>query len=276
MNRLHFGLSILSLFSLVACVQVKTISCGNCDAPSDQGGIPPTHLPATFYTGPNSALLCQLNPPIAPFQKQENSSWCWAASTTLVMNHLEPQDDLKQCDVVQSSLEPEIQEYIKEEHAKGRIDVISVDCCSVTDDKIAGYGPDNPVPVDSTNICHRTFRPEWALGAQGYSFKLDRWVTPDSTDPPGLTWDKLTGQICDNRPFISVKLWDEGGTHAEVVTGYHFDPDAKRFYPDAKKMVDLESAGIDGFHSIPFKDYQGVPGDYVHVRDYYNIGRIGR
>ena len=266
MNRLHFVLSILSLFSLVACVQVKTISCGNCDAPSLSQEPPiilPTDLPATVYIGPNSAQLCQLNPQIAPFQKEDNSAWCWAASTTLVMNHLGPQHALKQCDVVQRSLEPEIQAYID-----GRID-LRVECCSVTDDKMHQFVASNQLMIDSVIVCHRTFRPERALEALGYSFKPARWEPADSTDPPGLTWDQLTGQICDNRPFISVKLWDEGGTHAEVVTGYHVDP-------DAMNMVDLESAGMDGFHSIPFRDYQGKPGDYVHVRDYYDIGRIGR
>mgnify|MGYP001317616607 FL=1 len=273
MNRLHFCLSILSLFSLVACVQVKTISCGNCDAPPLSQKPPrilPTDLPATVYIGPNTAQLCQLNPQIAPFQKEDNSSWCWAASTTLVMNHLEPKDALKQCNVVQSSLEPEIRDYIENERAKGRSDVISVDCCSVTDDKMHESDARTQLVIDSVSVCHRTFRPERALEALGYSFKPARWEPADSTDPPGLTWDQLTGQICDNRPFISVKLWDEGGTHAEVVTGYHL-------YSKEKKMVDLESAGMDGFHSIPFKDYQGKPGDYVHVRDYYDIGRyIGR
>jgi hypothetical protein len=274
MNRLHFGLSILSLFSLVACVQVKTISCGNCDAPPlpqvtpEQPNILPTQLPATFYRGPNLAQLCQLNPPIAPFQKQENSSWCWAASTTLVMNHLEPQSSLKQCDVVQKSLAPEIRQYVvKELTTNGRTDV-PIDCCSVTDQIIKSSTALTQLQRDSLGVCITTFRPERALEALGYSFELAQWPA-DSTDPQGLTWDQLTGQICDNRPFISVKLWDEGGTHAEVVTGYHLDP-------NEMKMVDLESAGMDGFHSDPFKNYQGKPGDYVHVRDYYDIGLIGR
>jgi hypothetical protein len=247
MNRLFFGLSIIAFFSLVACVQVKTISsCRNCDAP------PPPQGP-----------LCQLNPPIMTVEKQKNSSWCWAASTTLVINHLnqlepEPRDPLKQCSVVHTTLE-------LDEH---------VDCCLVTDEEMWKYDPNNPDHIeapqkvkDSVAVCHTALHPERALAAHGYGnrFKDVRW-DPANTTPQGLTWEELTGQICNNRPFISVKLWsgvDEGGTHTEVITGNHYAPDA---------WVDLDTHGMDGFYTIPYNHYLGKPGDYVHVRDYYDIG----
>ena len=292
MNRLWFGLSIVPLFSLVSCVQVETISCGSgrCDVPpppmiSDDNPdpaspetsvgqakvIPSSHPPATVITGEQGiAPLCLLNPPLPGVQKQHTSAWCWAASTTLVINHLEPDRAHKQCSVVQATLTPEIEEYIRQEEAKGRIDV-RVDCCLVTDEEMKNYDPqNNPKPSDkyvndSIAMCHTTGRPEWALWEHGYGnrFKVIRW-DPSFPEGQGLTWESVTGQICDNRPFISVKAWSEGGTHTEVITGYR--------YNGPEPYVDVDTHGLDTFFGEPFHEYQGKPGDYVHVRDYYDIG----
>lgn len=292
MNRLWFGLSIIPLFTFVSCVQVTTISCGSerCDAPppplipvilpevdpasvSPETGrqqanvTSPTHLPATVITGgPDTAPLCQLNPPLPTFQKQDNSAWCWAASTTLVIDHLEPNRHLKQCEAVQTTLAPERKQY-EDEVLSNTGKVVSIDCCLVTDQALEQNpgGSDDDNVKASKAVCHTTFRPEWALNALGYEnrFQIVRWPL-DRPGPRGLTWDELTDQICSNRPFISVKAWDEGGTHTEAITGYHYDP--------AGEMVDLDTHGMDRFYTIPFNEYQGKPGDYVHVRDYYDIG----
>ncbi len=286
MNRLWFGLSIIPFFSLVACVHVTTISCGSgrCDLPpmiSDEnqdsvspetsGGqakvIPSAHPPATVITGEQGVSpLCRLNPPLPTFQKQDNSAWCWAASTTLVIDHLAPNRHLKQCEAVQTTLAPEREQY-EEKVLSTTGKVVSIDCCLVTDQALEQNpgGSDDDNVKASKAVCHTTFRPEWALNALGYEnrFKMVRWL-PDRPGPNGLTWDELTGQICSNRPFISVKAWDEGGTHTEAITGYHYDP--------AGPMVDLDTHGMDKFYTIPFHDYQEKPGEYIHVRDYYDIG----
>jgi hypothetical protein len=138
MNRFYFGLSILSFFSLVACVQVETISCGNCDAPPPRQE---TSDQETVIAGTNPAPFCQLNPSITTVQQQENSAWCWAASTTLVIKHLDPNSILTQCNSVQATLEPEIEAYIAGEVANGRNpeDVV-VNCCFVTDEQMRNYG----------------------------------------------------------------------------------------------------------------------------------------
>jgi hypothetical protein len=272
MNRLLWGLSILPLFSLVACVQVKTSSCGsgNCDAsPPPQVSVPSEKKSVQLYgraerfSNGTSAPLCQLSPPITSSQMQANSAWCWATSTTVIINHLEPRRPLKECQTVHTTLSPEIDAYEKEV-LETTGEKVKVECCRVTDDALKTENPDDKDIIASKTVCHTTFRPEWALMALGYEnrFKLVRWDS-NSTIPQGLPWEELTGQICSNRPFISVKLWDEGGTHTEVVTGYHINPDA---------WVDVDTHGIDGFYSIPFDDYLGKPGDYVHVRDYYDIG----
>ena len=286
MNRLWFGLSIIPFFSLVACVHVTTISCGSgrCDLPpmiSDEnqdsvspetsGGqakvIPSAHPPATVITGEQGVSpLCRLNPPLPTFQKQDNSAWCWAASTTLVIDHLAPNRHLKQCEAVQTTLAPEREQY-EEKVLSTTGKVVSIDCCLVTDQALEQNpgGSDDDNVKASKAVCHTTFRPEWALNALGYEnrFQIVRWPL-DRPGPRGLTWDELTDQVCSNRPFISVKAWDEGGTHTEAITGYHYDP--------AGEMVDLDTHGMDRFYTIPFNEYQGKPGEYVHVRDYYDIG----
>lgn len=264
MNRLHFGLSILSLLSLVACVQVETISCGNCDA------LPPPQV--TSDPGTNSEQ-CELDPPITTVQKQQNSAWCWAASTSLVINHLEPlrQRRLEQCNVVQTTLTDSIEKKDTELHNQGILGEIN--CCRVTDDALFNASQSylsDKVIIASEEVCHTTDRPEKALNANGYQNRFElRWYNPYNTSlqGQGLDWDELTGQICHNRPFISVKHWmnrDGGGNHSEVVTGYHQNPDA---------WVDLDTHGMDGFYSEPFQDYLGKPGESIHVRDYINIGK---
>lgn len=283
MNRIGFGLSIIPLFTIVACVHVATISCGsgrcntqppplisdeNSDSASpelDKISPSSSSYPQTTVIagGPDVAPLCQLSPPLSTFQKQDNSAWCWAASTTLIIDHLEPNRHIKQCEAVQTTLTPERKQY-EEEVLNTTGNVVSVDCCRVTDRALEAEDPTDKNIIGSKIVCHTTFRPEWALNALGYEnrFQLVRW-DPGSTQPQGLSWEELTGQICGNLPFISVKLWDEGGTHSEVVTGYHFAPDA---------YVDLDTHGMDTFFSEPYDDYLGKPGDWVHVRDYVNIG----
>lgn len=289
MNRFWLGLPIILFLSLVACVQVTTISCGGgrCAPPPPSMTsdvipeslspeipeglakvIPPSHPPATVVTGERGASpLCQLNPPLPTFQKQDNSAWCWAASTTLIINHLDPNHPLKQCETVQTTLAPEREQY-EEEVLRTTGKVVSTDCCLVTDKALEQNpgGSDDDNVKASIAVCHTTFRPEWALNALGYKnrYQIIRWPLPGRPGPNGLTWDELTGQICSNRPFISVKAWDEGGTHTEAITGYHYDPTGP--------MVDLDTHGMDKFYTIPFHDYQEKPGEYIHVRDYYDIG----
>lgn len=275
------SLVLYSPFVFLACIQIETKSqdcCGSGMASVSAPALPDSAIPDVPQTqsrvvvAPVTDTACPLHPPVTNVQKQENSAWCWAASTTQVIRHLEPNLNLTQCMTVQKTLTPEVEEYIRQEEAKGRTDV-RVDCCLVTDEEMKNYDPRNPNPrpndkyiPDSVEVCHSRGRPEWALNALGYEnqFGLVKW-DPDVLQGQGLTWDQLVGQICDNRPFISVKAWVEGGTHTEVITGYHYNG------PDA--WVDVVSHGMDTFFSEPFDDYQGKPGDYVHVRDYYDIGR---
>src|SRR5262249_39822859 len=85
-------------------------------------GHPTPPIPPSLPTVPMVAVdptanpLCRLVPPITMVDKQENSAWCWAASTHMVIKYLEPLRDLTQCQVVYNTL------------ASGRNDV---DCCLV-------------------------------------------------------------------------------------------------------------------------------------------------
>jgi hypothetical protein len=255
-------LTMMMGLSLSACVRVQLIAEGTSQEPpqSEPPAPPsptsdPTIVFAPVSTDPSNAPFCQLQPPITTVHKQENSAWCWAASTYLVISHLEPNRDLTQCKAVHITLEPEREAYEEDQRRQG-IDV-RLDCCRVTDEALRNEDPTDNNIIGSKIICHTTFRPEWALNALGYENRFQ------NVPGEGLTWEELTGQICGNLPFISVKRWDEGGTHSEVVTGYHFAPDA---------YVDLDTHGMDTFFSEPYDDYLGKPGDWVHVRDYVNIG----
>jgi hypothetical protein len=206
-----------------------------------------------------SQSLCQLDPPVSTVRKQENSAWCWASSTQLVIEHLE-QRKIEQCAVVQTALTDERGEFERQHAAED----LHVDCCTVTDKALETADRSNKDVQASMTVCHRTYRPEWALAAHGYGdkFSLLRY-DPSSTAPQGLGWDDLRRQVCANRPFISVKRWIEGGTHSEVVTGYRSNPDAE---------VEMDTHGMDTFYVIPYMDYLGKPGESIHVRDYVNIG----
>jgi hypothetical protein len=150
MNRLLLGFSILSLFSLGACVQMA-------DA------------------GP----FCELTP-LPTVQKEQNSAWCWAASVTLVINHLNPQRAFKQCTVVQKTIAP------------GRKDI---DCCLVTDEAIGTADERDPKVIKSLDRCQTTQWPEQGLKANGYNFDLINYFPFEpGTDPynQGLEWADLT------------------------------------------------------------------------------------
>lgn len=201
--------------------------------------------------------FCELIPPIMTVERQENSAWCWAASATLVINHLDPQRALKQCTVVQNTIAAERED---------------IDCCLATDEVSTTVDRSNRKVKDSLDLCPTRNRPENALAAHRYKFDRIKYfpLKPD-TNPynQGLDWDDLTAQICSNRPVISVKRWDGpdgGGTHSEVIIGFHQDPDAS---------VDVDTHGMDVFYNESFQDYRGIPGESTHVRDYINI-RSGR
>src|SRR5262249_2677820 len=201
---------------------------------------------------PTANPLCRLVPPITMVDKQENSAWCWAASTHMVIKYLEPLRDLTQCQVVYNTL------------ASGRNDV---DCCLVTDDAYKTANKSDPIVNNSVGVCWANEYPGPALDANGYygHYALIRWG-PSNTPPegPGLTFEEINDQLCSNRPFISMKHWDDGGTHTEVITGTH--------YNGSEPWVDLDTHGLDTFFSEPYEDYKRKPGDWVHVRDYFDIG----
>lgn len=217
-------------------------------------------------SNPSDTPMCSLEPAITGVHLQDNSAWCWAASTHLVITYLEPASSLKQCEVVYNTLVSTGAVHQYEQTHPG----VHIDCCRVTDAALVSENASDPVIIGSKIVCHTTFRPEGALRANGYvtAGGQDRfqivWWDPNSTIPEGVPWPDLTAQICMNRPFISVKLWEGGGTHSEVVTGYRLNPDA---------WVEIESHNLDGVHTIPYNDYLRMPGQWVgRVRDYYDIG----
>jgi hypothetical protein len=216
--------------------------------------------------GTPSEPQCQLQPDITGVHLQDYEAWCWAASTHMVIRFLEVASTLRQCDVAYNTVKSL---GIVDEYERAHPDV-EIDCCRVTDQAIGSQNQTDPVIIGSKTVCHRNSRAKFALRANGYvtdggqnRFQIVEW-NPYETVPEGVPWSDLKGQICMNRPFISVKLWEGGGTHSEVVTGYRLDPDG---------TVVLDSHSLLGVHTKSYDDYLREPGLTVgRVRDYYDIG----
>ncbi len=136
--------------------------------------------------GPNHSLSTQR-------YKQQTMAWCWAASTRTVMDYknqqnVRPPSTAQQCDIVKNVFGSSL---------------IDTNCC---EKKIS------PDFIDAPLACLQGGWPHWVLN--NYHFEYE-WVDGLFDD-----WDALTGEICNDHPFISVIQWRGGGKHTLIVNGY--------------------------------------------------------
>ncbi len=99
-----------------------------------------------------------------------------------------PETTARQCDIVKNVFGPRLGE---------------ANCC---EKKLSSGFIDAPV------TCLRGGWPHWVLDTYQFDYE---WVD-------GLfdNWEALTGEICNNHPFISVIKWKGGGKHTLIVNGY--------------------------------------------------------
>ncbi len=114
---------------------------------------------------------------------QQQSLWCWAACSEMVIKHLDSGNSITQCDQAFRSLANET-------------------CCTVS-----------PCCTTSMNSnCNHTNWPIFEL--YGFSCK-DTY-----THPEYLSWKKMLAQIDTNKPICLTYNWHGGGAHMIVMDGY--------------------------------------------------------
>lgn len=207
----------------------------------------PSMIPAT--------PLCPLRNPLAP-TKQNTGVWCWAASAQMVINYLQAVNGetplVSQCNIVNRTLDVD--------------PTAKLNCCKAEDNYIyTSEDGSTSLFAAMQSRCRVRYNPLAALKDYGYN--------AEEASPP-VEWTGLTGQLCGNHtPYISVVSFydDDGGgiagTHSSVVGGARVTPDGDRY-------VEVSDHSEDDFFLMKWEAFEaGVPGDFVHVRDYINIKR---
>jgi hypothetical protein len=258
-------LGLAALFFLPACVHVKLACIGACDR--GQGLQDPEGGGEDYVFDPSDIQVhfsrCQSIDDL-DHKKQQTSFWCWASSTQSLMNRIyKDSGDLQrveQCDLADKVFE----DGLKQKRIETGLNTI--DCCKAVDGYVAQPGEVPRVAEESRNICKDGAWPEEVLIRYGFNHDPPLLYPPDDG---GLSWDELTGEICNRRPIIFVIRWHaDGGQasyHTGVVRGY-------RQPQDGSQWVEYYDAGADGFVVMPYeKWFIGVPGEFSHEVDYLNI-----
>ncbi|HEY3197299.1 MAG TPA: hypothetical protein VGJ57_04740 [Nitrospirales bacterium] len=171
---------------------------------------------------------------------QQTASWCWAASSKIVMeSHNIPIDD--QCNIVMKVLGEQL-------------------CC------VKVINKDLIIP-ENTN-CQRGGWPYKVFDMYAFDY--------ENVDSP-LDWDALTKEICLNNPFIYVEKRSDGSKHTVIVKGYHnVGPTASN--PHRQKVVEVYDPQSKNFQDFTYEEFIGDPnGDpngqysYSHFVDYAQI-----
>lgn len=236
---------------LTGCVQVEV------SLSSDNAGI--VDVPRYIFDRQDSIVkdttpLCPLAQPLASY-KQNTGVWCWAASAQMVINYLQAANGetplVSQCNIVNGTL---------------AVDPLAdLNCCKAEDN----YSPtfDDGINPDFEKMrtrCRVRNNPLEAL-------RLNHYKVMEASPP--VRWEGLNDQLCRNHtPYISVVSFydDDGslaGAHSSVVGGARVTPDGDRY-------VEVSDHSEDDFFLMKWEAFEaGVPGDFVHVRDYINIER---
>lgn len=207
---------------------------------------------------------------------QENSSWCWVASTQMVLEFISHTPINSQCDFATEILKPELQ------HAKvnnvGIVQDRPVECCQAIGKASLVIGAGNALVNNSTKeisqeVCIRGGWPEFVFESlekntgKGYWWEATNdWAKTD----PNLVWEQLDEEICQNRPFIFVVRWDEaegGGRHTSVGGGTQHIGGIN--YVEVYDHFPAE--GGSDIYLMPFDSFLGEPGEFVHEWDYIKI-----
>jgi len=207
---------------------------------------------------------CQLDTLIN--HRQQTGSWCWAASTRTVTEfiHNLTHYDNDQCDLVNTVFEEEVRHANLKRTPQTAANELH--CCKakrpLTEADVTAEGAS-----ESRRICDKAYWPDQALQNPDINPKgtFLNVFYPPFDDLQG--WDDLTGQIRRKLPFLTVVRWAGGGRHAVAIGGYSI-------LPGEGEYVHVYDPGEQGFSVKLFQDfYHGIRGQYVHDRDYFNIGQ---
>jgi hypothetical protein len=180
-----------------------------------------------------------------PRANQETGSWCWAASTQLIVEYL-TKIPTRQCALVGE---------VFHERLKARPETFQ-DCC---DYQNLAASLSAQIPENLANICDQGGWPESALVRQNIQFNKR-----DQTQGL-LKWTSLTHEICEDRPFIFVVRWNSGGRHSAVGGGYQTTQHFGNF-------VEVYDHSPDEFYVMPLREFQGG-GNFIHEFDYIGLRR---
>ncbi len=249
-------LGIALTFLLSACIHVRVSLDRNREqAASDahQSGQPensqteeivgPVIIQSPASTGGQCNLESQINS-----ATQETGSWCWAASSQLVVEYL-TQIAAPQCELVSQFFEDRLRGRTSQPTG------VFLDCCE--------YLKGNPDARNLVDICEQGGWPEWILDKWTKDSKRITFQKNDWSSGQVLDWKGLTDQICLDRPFIFVVRWSRGGRHTAVGGGYHTSQNYGNF-------VEVYDHSPDGFYVMPFQEFQGGR-RFTHEYDYVDI-----
>lgn len=263
-GKISVTLIMLATLFLSACAKVNVSMRGAGQLIQEPPGEEAIENPWYILSSqevPAVGTRCQLQG--VSDDKQETSYWCWAASAQSVIKYLRATDqapgdpDIKQCDIVNA--------VFKDELDSKTTPTLQPHCCKVGKEYEVSTGLEQD---ESRKVCIRRGWPHWVFKTEDFRYKYSQIdYDPSSTDPQGLSWEEITLQICDKRPFIFTIRWWGGGGHTVVVEGYRQTADGRPFV----EVLDPGRRDFPDFFVMPYEAYLGVPGDFIHDRDYINI-----
>ena len=215
-----------------------------------------------------TGMHCKLQRPLTN-QHQETNVWCWAASAHTVIEYLKNQP-IKQCELLQAVYQGQLSYEWAQLPKASTVNLESPTCCmNMPEDEL----PPRTKNVEvAQNVCYQNGFPEAVFATQDFYTTFNGieydWSIPY---PHGLSWEEIVGEICADRPMISVILFARqlgGGGHAVVIGGYSELDDGSQWVHVYDPGYNTEE---EDSYIWPYDVYLGNPGVFTHVRDYKNI-----
>ena len=244
------------------------------------GGSACTRIHVSVYQiGSSSGLTgthCKLQRELKN-QHQLTNVWCWAASTHTVLEYLR-NEEVHQRDILEAVFHSQLVYAWNEKIADASTAEEETKLRNMEHPTCWMQMPEEYLNPEEENIrtaqevCYAPGYPDWAFATEQFRTTYDPigydWTIPY---PHGLTWDEIVGEICSDRPMISLILYGSelnAGSHAVVIGGYSELEDGSQWvhvYDPGYNTEEEES------YIVPYDVHLGDPGVFIHARDYTNI-----
>lgn len=244
---------ILLALSLTACTTTSVLveqAPPQTPKPSEAIYNPPVVLPPAI-------VLSLMNTPLASAckddhisltkisVKQEQTSWCWVASATVVANIYTMMNPTTSAPYKQCEL-----------YDKGKNIPALKTCC-------------NPANINKSK-CQQPGWPEMILRPLG--------IKPNMYDPRRdgpLSWYQITDELCQNRPILYIIKWTGGGLHSLAASGYRETTISAVLGSTIVDMVEkivVSDSHQSGITDIRYDCFvQDCAGKWTQFRDYLDI-----